>query len=57
MRRRDGATLDASQVQDLPRLGPIALAGGGLIRLVVLAVSLLSGGGGAAESRRSGRQP
>ena len=47
MRFRSGARLDPSQVSDRRgRFGPMAVGGGGLLGLVVLIVSLLSGGDG-----------
>ena len=46
MRFRKGAQLDTSQVSDRRGMGPMAVGGGGLIGLVVLVVSLLSGGDG-----------
>lgn len=52
MRFRSGARLDPSQVSDRRGMGRggAALGGGGLIGLVVLVVSLLSGGDGGVES-------
>ncbi len=47
MRFRRGAELDVSQVSDRRRMGPgMAVGGGGIIGLVVLVISLLSGGSG-----------
>jgi predicted metalloprotease len=45
MRFRRGAQLDSSQVSDRRGMGPVAVGGGGIIGLIVLVVSLLSGGG------------
>jgi predicted metalloprotease len=45
MRFRKGAQLDPSQVSDRRGIGPVAVGGGGVIGLIVLLVSLFSGGG------------
>src|SRR5687768_2012327 len=50
MRFRRGAQLDASQVSDRRGMGPMAVGGGGIIGLIVLVVSLLSGGEGGIPS-------
>ena len=50
MRFRGGAQLDPSQVSDRRGMGPAAVGGGGIIGIIVLVFSLLSGGGGDGVS-------
>ncbi len=55
MRFRRGAELDVSQVSDRRRMGPgMAVGGGGIIGLIVLVISLLSGGSGSAPELNLG---
>lgn len=54
MRFRKGARLDPMQVSDRRGMGPVAVGGGGLVGLIVLVITLLSGGGGTAPDLNLG---